>query len=91
MDLLQSRIYARSYQCGERFGCHQIAKKAKVHELLIDLPSANKFDATMMTSVILACISSCGINPKKMLSQCCDGASIRQENAVGFSKRYKKN
>ena len=48
----------------------------KAYESLIGLPLTENFDADAITSVLLDCINSCGIDPKKMISLCYDGAAV---------------
>ena len=57
----------------------RFVKQGKVHESLIGLPSLYNFDTDIISSVMLVCISICGVCLKKILSQCCDGALVVAE------------
>ena len=57
----------------------RFVKQGKVRQSLIGLPSLYNFDTDIISSVMLVCISICGVCLKKILSQCCDGASVVAE------------
>ena len=68
----------------------KFVKLGKAYESLIGLPLTEKFDAGAITSVRLDCINSCGIDPKKMISQCYDGAAVMSGTYGGVQKKIQE-
>jgi Domain of unknown function (DUF4371) len=58
----------------------------KVKEELVSLTDLKQFDAEYISNAILECLNSLGIDSKKMLSQCYDGASVMSDNRGGVQK-----
>ena len=68
----------------------RFVKEGNVPESFVGQPSTYKFDAHAMTSVILACVNSCNIDPKK---RCCSSMMMVQlwREDYGAKKKIQEN
>ena len=68
----------------------RFVKEEKAYETLIGMPLTEKFNANAITSVLLVCINSCGIDSEKMISQCYDGAAVMSGRYDGVPKKIQE-